>query len=319
MFRAVVRSLTCPELSWFAMPLGFAGLGSAWSATDLGSLGEWASQICCAISLVVWLALTVAYLIAFARRIAPGYAHPTQGPLVSFIPAVGLLLAIHYGALAPVARVWSVVAFVVVLAVFDAFLVGHWLTGGPGEASVHPGYFAAVVAGPFIATIGLQSVHLTPVAWACFGVGIFFFLAIGGVVLDRLISSPVREGSLPSTAILMAAPATADVAWLIAHGDQPDAVSWALAGLVGLMLMVQLTLVPRYLRARFSMSFWTFSFPLASASNVAARLSAAAGSPVLARILILSVVSAIFVALLFGTALRVVGLGRELHRHRRAA
>jgi tellurite resistance protein len=68
------------------------------------------------------------------------------------------------------------------------------------------------------------------------------------------------------------APAIAVIAWLDLQANRADNFAWCLLGVVAVMLCVQLPLIPHYLRLPFGMSWWTFSFPLASATNETVRV-----------------------------------------------
>ncbi|WP_279433174.1 TDT family transporter [Curtobacterium sp. PhB136] len=301
-------------LGWFAMPLGLAGVGSLWTAAGLGSGGQVASEVSTALAGVLWLAFTVNYLVVGLRQrfLHRAHKHPIQGPLIAYVPVIGLLLGIHYGMLQPEARPWFIWSFVALLALVDAVLLGHWLSGGISPESLHAGYYLPVVAGPFIASIGLHAVGAGAAAWAEFGAGVFFLLVFGGVIFTRLISrAPLTPALLPSTAILLAAPATAAIAWMDAEHGRFDAVAAGLVGVMVMMLLVQLTAAAQYVSLPLAMNWWTFSFPIASSANVAVRVLIAEHSPHSAVGAVAVVITVLVAFLAAGTVMLVI-------RHTRA-
>ncbi|PZF62112.1 TDT family transporter [Curtobacterium sp. MCBD17_034] len=271
-------------LNVFGIPLGLAGLGGAWTAaTALTGAPAWPDEVFFAVATLLWVVFGVVYLVQGSRRRGRFRAdlhHPTDGPFASFVPLVGVLLSAHnaprLGAAGPV-LCW---VFIIGLALVAARLTAHWLEGGVSTTDVHPGFFVPVVAGPFVASIALGTIGEPELAICAFGVGLFFWAIIGAVAVQRLMSgSGLPDGALPTLTAFLASPSTASIAWIGLHHGELDQVQLALTGVFMLMVLVQVMLIPRYVRLRSSMSFWVFTFPAASATNYGVRLSAALHGP----------------------------------------
>jgi tellurite resistance protein len=146
---------------------------------------------------------------------------------------------------------------------------------------LHPGYFLPVVAAAFVGSIGFSSVDLPGAAMAAFGAGIFFWLVIGTVVTGRLITGHALPKPLtPTLVVLVVPPGVGGVAWLSIAGGARDPVGSALLGILIVLAAVQLMLLPVYLRLPATLSAWTFTFPLGSATNFTIRwLHADPGTP----------------------------------------
>jgi tellurite resistance protein len=233
--------------------------------------------ILCTAGLVVWLILTIRYETRHVRSRDWHRAHlddPDAGPLVAYIPVVAILLAARFhvqlGYLAP----WANAIFALALAVVCGQLIARWVSGGRVGDALHPGYFLPVVAGPFIASLGFTVVSEHSAAIAAFGAGVFFWVVLSALVFGRLMSA--TAASTPSLGIFLAPPATGGVAWFAANGGRIDLATQALAGILVVMLVVQILLIPLYRRTPFSLDFWAFSFPAASTANFAIRWAASA-------------------------------------------
>jgi tellurite resistance protein len=268
-------------LNLFAIPLGLSGLGGAWSAAfQLLGAPRWPTELFFGTAALAWAVFTVLYAIRRRGSFTEDRRHPITGPFAAYIPVIGILLAAHYGQFFPAAAPWVVGFFVAALTVVAAQLFARWISAGLPQDALHPGYFLPVVAGAFIASIGLSSVGLRPAAVAAFGVGVFFWLVIGTIVTGRLITGArVSQGLVPSMAVLLAPPATGGIAWFVLSGGLPNPVQDALAGILVIMLLVQLLLIPQYLRVPFSIGYWTFTFPIAATSNYAIRWLTALNFP----------------------------------------
>lgn len=273
-----------PALSRFGIPLGLAGLGGGWSAAR-SSLGSpmWPEEIFYGAASALWLILTAVYVFRGLRRKGTFRAdlrHEVAGPFASFIPLVGILLSSHYSQYLPPWGAWLCMAFIAGLAVVAAQLLAHWVTGGVSMQSIHPGYLLPVSAGAFVASIGFSSIHAHNAAVAAFGAGVFFWLVMGTVVTVRLMSG----GEVPPAAKIglsayLAAPATANIAWIVSHPGPVGAVQLGLTGVLLFMVLMQVMLVPEYRKLPFTQMFWVFTFPVGATANYAIRWLAATDLP----------------------------------------
>ena len=135
---------------------------------------------------------------------------------------------------------------------------------------MHPGYYLPTVAGGLVGAITLSQVHLRALAEASFGLGILSWVLLGSVVLNRLITAKGLPAALqPLTAIELAPPALAGVAWFALASRGTNVVAYALGGYLVLMTLVQVRLFPVYRKLRFGPGFWAFTFSYAIAVTCA--------------------------------------------------
>ncbi len=272
------------RLNQLAVPLGLAGLAGVWQALRTTvHAPAWPAEVLFAVSGALWLALTAAYLLGGLRRrgsFAEDRRHPVYGPYAGYVPAIGILVAGHYGQyLHDTARV-VVAVLVVALGILIAQLVAYWLLGNLPSQAIHPGYFLPTVAGPFVAAIGLGFSGWRDAAEAAFGVGVFFWFVIGSLIFSRLFTgAPLPDPVKPSLAVLVSGPATGGIAWFIISGGQLNTVEYILLGITFMMLAVQLLLVGEYRRLTFSPNFWAFTFPATASTTLIVRWLAAARFP----------------------------------------
>ncbi|MCU1514418.1 MAG: family transporter [Microbacteriaceae bacterium] len=272
---AVARREPFP-LGLFGMTLGLAGLAGGWvGAIQLLGAPRWPAELLYGLSAALWLIFSIVYFVralSVPGRFRADFREPATAPFTAFIPVVGILLVSHYAQYFPVVGEWVTVAFVIVLLVLIGYLMATWLGRGLGQDTLHGGYFIAVVAGPFIASIGLTTVGLHEGALMAFGAGIFFWLSFGTVVMARhLTGGPAPAPVVPALSAFLAAPSSAGVAWLVMHPGAEDEVEQVLAGVVVVMLLVQLLLIPQYRKLKFGFQFWIFTFPVAASANFMVR------------------------------------------------
>jgi tellurite resistance protein len=255
----------------FGVPLGLAGLATAWHAAGpkLGTSPAvpGAIDILAAAVLVIlgWL-----YAAQGARRVLADLRDPVQSPFVAVPAITAMMLAAALAGVAFTAGRVLVVIFLAVTIGTGGWLGGRWIAGDGDQASVHPGYYLPTVAGGLVGVITLTQVHLRGLAEAAFGIGIVSWLLLGSVVLNRLITARALPAALqPVTAIELAPPALAAVAWFALAGRGIDLIASAIGGYLVLMALVQVRLIPQYLKLRFSPGFWAFTFSYAIAITCA--------------------------------------------------
>jgi len=284
----------------YPIALGLGGLGGAWrSAVGLGA-PAWPAPCLSALCLGVWTAVTVMYVVkgrGDPRALIADLRHPEQGFALAYIPLIPLLLLAH----APRTRVFYVLdlAVAAVWAIATAALVAHWITTPRERHAIHPGFSLPVIGGPFIACISLQANGWHSLAQAVFAIGVFFWTMFGTLIVGRLMTEEsLSDARFPTLAILMVPPATASIGWFALNDNRITTIGTGLAGVLAMMALIQLFILPEYLRRPFTISAWSFSFPLAATANTVGHWAVAAPQPV-ARVLAWS-------ALIVATA--VIGL-----------
>ena len=256
-------------LNTFAIGFGLAGLAEAWGAAGVSlRLPSILAQVFWLGATLAWLWLLVAHAVRGARSdesTAHQLRHPAQGPVAALAPITGMLIS---GELLTVARPVGLVLFIVSLviaALFAAWLGGNWLQGGLALESVHGGYLLPTVAAGFVGSGVAAKAGLTLLAWGLFGVGTFFWVVMTLLLIIRLAFRPsLPDPLVPTMAILVAPPAVAGLAWFDLGGLHASAVAAMIAGLGVLLFLIQLALLPKYLKLGFSLGFWSFTFPAAA-------------------------------------------------------
>ncbi|WP_440066891.1 hypothetical protein [Streptosporangium sp. OZ121] len=299
-------------LTTLAIGFGLAGLAEAWSkAGPALALPRAVPQVFWAVAAIAWVWLLAAHLVRGARsgqRLSSQLRHPAQGPLAALAPVTAMLLAADLFTFSPGAGRALFLLALIVSALLAAWLFGSWFEGRLDLDAVHPGYLLPTVAPGLVGADVAHTLGHGGLAWALFGVGTFFAVVMTAIVVLRLMfRAALPDALLPSVAILPAPPAVAGLAWFSLNGHAADPVAQAIAGLGVLLLLVQAAMLPRYRRLRFSLGFWSFTFPSAAAVALAGewlQLARPPGWQVITGVLV-AVLTA-FVAVIAGHSLRLV-------------
>jgi tellurite resistance protein len=275
----------------FGIAFGLAGLAEVWRAA--GSVLGIPSGVpdgLFILTAVVWLVLIAAYAAQRPARLRADLGDPVLGPFLSLPPTVGMILGAALATAAFTAGQVLVVVFLVMTVGVGGWLSGQWVVVDIDHDRLHPGYFLPTVAGALIGTITASEVHLRAAADVTFGIGIISWLLLGSTVLNRVFFRPALPAALvPTLAIETAPPAVAGVAYLALSHGRIDLIAYSLGGYAILMAVMQLRLVPLYVRLRFSLSTWSFTFSYAIAAVFALEwisLTKAAGGAAYAAIVV---------------------------------
>ena len=150
------------------------------------------------------------------------------------------------------------------------WFTGSWIYGSLNLDRLHPGYFLPTVAGGLVASGSAAVVGQRLLAEMLLGLGLICWFILGSMILARLFFRPALPAALaPTMAIEVAPAAVASVAYFALRPGRTDLFAAALAGYGLLMVLAQLPLLPIYLRLRFALSTWAFTFSWAAVASTA--------------------------------------------------
>lgn len=299
-------------VSFFAVVMGLAGLAIAWSRAT--SVLPWApAGLGAAIG---WLATGVFALLALlyaakavlhAGEVRAEFRHPVR---LNFFPAVSislLLLSIVFLRSAPdAARLLWLIGTPLHLG-FTLVVMNRWIHHtGIEVAHVNPAWFIPVVGNVLVPVAGV-AFYPADLSWFFFAIGIVFWIVLMTIVMYRLFfHAPLPERLTPTLFILVAPPAVGFVAYvnLVDAVDAFAHVLWSTALFLTLLLA---TNALRFLRLRFFLSSWAYSFPLAAMTIATLAMAHRTGSATYAVLAtaLLAVLSAVLAALAVRTLLAV--------------
>jgi tellurite resistance protein len=264
--------------SFFGMVLGLIGLGNSWRAASAvwglpAEIGEAAMLAGVAVWALLFLLFAAKW--AWAREDARAEArHPVQCCFIGLAGVATMLVAV---AILPYSRALAVNLF----GVGAAFTLGFalWRTGGLWQggrdpATSTPVLYLPTVAGSFVTAIALAAFGYPEWGRLALGAGVFSWLAIESVLVQRLYTSPEIPAPLrPTLGIQLAPPTVGLVAYVSLTPGPPDTVSYALIGYGLLQLLVLVRLSAWIFAAGITVSAWSFSFGLTALATALVKLA----------------------------------------------
>lgn len=299
----------------FAVSFGLVGLAEVWRAAEktLHTSGA-VPDVISVVAAAVWAVLLVCYLLQGSRSAFADLRDRTFSPFPSLAPITGMVLAVLLSAHAFNAGRALVVVFLVLTLLMGGYLTGEWIVADLDHDSAHAGYFLPTVAGGFVGAFCASQVGLRGLAEASFGVGILCWIMIGSTIINRLFfHSSLPAPLVPTLAIELAPPVVGGLAYFAITDGRKDIVAYGFAGYAVLMVLVQLRLLPTFLKLKFSPSFWSFTFAWAAAATYALEwiaLSDVSGARAWATVIV--TVITLFIVVIAVKTLTLIRDGRFL-------
>ncbi|URX62085.1 dicarboxylate transporter/tellurite-resistance protein TehA [Luteibacter anthropi] len=308
-----MTSLRTLPASFFGMVLGLVGLGSNWrTAAHLWGMPPVIGEAIMGVAFVVWLAVGASYTLKWClhRDAAVEEAlHPVQCCFIGLAPATTALMAI---VLAPHARTLAILALIiggVGHVLFSVWRVGNMLQGGREVTTVTPVIYLPSVAGNFITAIAAGTLGFASWGILFFGAGLFTWLALESVIVNRLFhAQPLPVALRPTLGIQLAPPVVAVAAWLANTDGLPSLLAQSAWGYGLLQLALLIRLLPWIAQQPFAPSYWAFTFGLTALSGTAMTMTARGlqgAVPQLAPILFV-VTNVVLAVIVIGTVVRAV-------------
>ncbi|PWC34504.1 tellurite resistance protein TehA [Azospirillum sp. TSO35-2] len=265
--------------SFFGIVLGLAGLGGTWRAAHQAwGLPAAVADAIMAVATLVWASLLLLYAwkwIAAREAALAELAHPVQ---CCFVGLAGVATMLVAGGAIPHSRTAAIVLFAAGCAFTFGFAVwrtgGLWL-GGRDQGGTTAVLYLPSVAGSFVACTVGAALGWPDWGRLAFGSGLFSWLAIESVLLNRLLTTPGLPGALrPTLGIQLAPPAVGAVALLTVAPGEADLLAEAMIGYGLLQALVLLRLLRWITREPFTASYWSFAFGATALATAPLRLIA---------------------------------------------
>ena len=270
-------------VSFFAVVMGFSGLTLALHAMETNlelHLGlSFAAYLVTIAAFVVVAAFYLAKVVTHWGAVVHEWHHPIR---LSFFPAITisllLLAIITLGYSKPAANILWLVGMAG-QGVLTIAVVSSWIgTRSFVHGHLNPAWFIPAVGNVLVPVAGAPLGYLE-ISWYFMAVGLFFWIVLITLVLNRLIFHDPIPGKLqPTLVIMIAPPAVSFIAWMRLHNGVLDDFAMILLNLTYLFALIVAVQLPKILKLPFGLPFWALSFPIAAFSIASFAYSHASGS-----------------------------------------
>lgn len=255
-------------ISWFATVMGLAGFAIAWHrAETVMSLPFRVSHFILGLTIVIFILLGVLYLGKLMKYRAQVFAEINHPVKLNFFPTVsiGLLLVsialLHHQFMA---AYWLWVVGAALHLLVTLYVLSVWIHHSHFEIHhINPAWFIPIVGNILVPIAGVKFASIE-ISWFYFSIGLLFWLVLFAIIFYRVIFHQPLPGKLtPTLFILIAPPAVGFVSW-IQLTDTLDPFARILYYTALFLTLMLATQVRRFMRLKFFLSWWAYSFPLAA-------------------------------------------------------
>lgn len=264
-------------VSYFSIVLGLSALGLAWRyGAHAVALPAIVGETLLGLATVIWLIFIVAYgvkWLRFRHQAKEELLNLIQCCFISLIPITTILIglaALPYGFLLSVGLITLGIIGQLVFAAYRA--AGLWRGIHKAEATT-PIMYLPTVATNFVSGTALGYLGYSEVGMLFLGAGVFSWLSLEPAILHRLRNlEPVAPAVRPAIGIQLAPAFVGCSTYLALNGGEIDLLVKLLIGYGVLQLLFLIRLLSWLFQNGFTVSFWAFSFGLASMANVGLHL-----------------------------------------------
>ncbi|ADC63973.1 SLAC1 anion channel family protein [Allochromatium vinosum] len=257
-------------VSFFSMVMGLSGLTIGWEkiqsilGRDLG-LTPWllgTTGTIFGFLAINYLLKLVLYRGAVVRELR----HPIK---INFFPTISMSLLLLAIAFLPIsmsisAPLWMAGTGLHLL--FTLYIVNVWIHHEYFQIHhMNPAWFIPAVGNVLVPIAGVP-LGYADLSWFFFSIGILFWLILLVIVFNRvLFHQPIEAHLMPTLFILIAPPAVGFIAYLQLSGEL-DSFARILYFFGLFLTLLLFTQVGRFIKLKFFLSWWAYSFPLAAIS-----------------------------------------------------
>ncbi len=278
----IAKPVSDVPVSLFAAVMGISGLGLAWrkSAPVLG-LAPWLGEVLIFAGVLVFALIAAAYGLKIAR--APQAMHDEANDLkqVAFFATVPLSLQLLAAGALPMDQAVATLMWVTGTAsqfFLLLIILMRWMQGGHPRRIFQPSLFlptAGLLLGP---ATGYQ-LGFIELGWMMFTLGLLLWMLFLVMLFERLFfDMPLTDEELPLLALPVTPPALAFMSYVALNQHMIDGFARFLFYTMVLFLILALAHAGRFARLRFSLAWWSFTFPAGAAAGAAMEYNGAMGT-----------------------------------------
>ena len=271
----------------FGIPLGLLALSSSWQR--LAALGwGWAAGLATGLLYASMALLCLLLLLAGAKLLLhrevfrQEFKHPVQGALLALMPVACLLALVL---LRPTHPYWQLPVTVIISlclllqAALAWHIVAQLATGQMPAELISPALYVPIVPGGFVGAMALNVIGLPGFAMLLMGMGLGGWALLEMRILNRLFAGPLPLALRPTLGIEIAPAAVGTLAVAALWPNLSADFILIGLGIASGPLFAVMTRWRWWIATPFSVSFWSFSFPVAALATCVAEAVRRGGWP----------------------------------------
>lgn len=268
----------------FAIPVGMFGLSGAWLRASIHlwpPLTPFAHTLLW-LSLAIWAGVLALYLVKCLHQpqaVKAEFSHPVHGALFALLP-LSILLAVML--LGGQGESWSLPTVLITIAMHGVIavrVIAIVATARVSAASLTPALYLPIVGGGFISGMAMAVLGHQHLAAILFGMGLAGWMLLEARLFSRLFDAPLPSPWRLTIGIELSPPTVAPLAAIVIWPAMPVDVLLVGLGMIVVPVIAILVRQRWWLHERFSIGFWSFSFPAAAVAAGVVEAARRGGLP----------------------------------------
>ena len=251
----------------FAIVMGMSGLTIMYQKATLWlSFPSLIATVLMAITTLLFVVIALVYLVKYskyAQAVQKEFAHPIR---VNFFAAVSismLMLAIIYKEHYPFVSALFWYPGTVLHFYLTMHTISFWINHNQELDHSNPAWFIPIVGNVLVPVAGVGFAPQSILIYF-FSVGLFFWLALFSILLNRIIfHHQLAVKFMPTMFILIAPPAVSFIAY-VKMFETIDTFATILFNLALFFTLLVAFMYKSFIKIKFFISWWAFVFPLAA-------------------------------------------------------
>lgn len=268
-------------ISFFAVIMGLTGLAIAYMRfAFLGETFRLAGIAITYVATLIFCFFAIIYLMKILKymdQVKVEFLHPIKSNFFPTISISLLLLSIAYGSINHSLSyiMWLIGA--ILHFIFLLRILTYWINKEFKIEMINPSWFIPVVGTIIVPIEGMK--YYVELSWFFFSIGIIFWICLFTIVFYRFIfHNPLPDRLYPTFFILIAPPAVGFISYTKLIGTI-DTLSNLLFYFALFLCIVLFALIKKFLRLKFYISWWAYTFPLDAITIAIAMRYQMTGSP----------------------------------------
>ncbi|MEA1982906.1 MAG: SLAC1 anion channel family protein [Campylobacterota bacterium] len=265
-----VRTLQHMPIQLFAVIMGLSGFAIMLAkAYHIIGMPYWVYKAVLFADTALFLVIFTAYMFKIAiyfEAVKKEFYHPVKSSFMAAISISFLLLSIAFYDYNPLHSILLWYIGMPLQLMFTLIILRYWIHNDLKVVHSNPAWFIPIVGNVLVPIIGVDAAPIY-LSLFFFSLGLFFWIVLFTITMNRIIfHHQLAKKFIPTFFIFIAPPAVAFVSYFRITAGSIDMLSMFLYSIALITLLLLLFMIKMYDTKEFFISWWAYTFPLASIS-----------------------------------------------------
>ena len=261
------------------------------------------------ITTIIFIIVSIVYLLKYSKykmAVSKEFSHPIR---INFFAAVSismLMLAIIYKEVDVTVSAIFWYSGALLHFYLTMHTVSFWINSNQELGHSNPAWFIPIV-GNVLVPVGGIGFASTGILMYFFSVGIFFWIILFAVILNRIIfHHQLAVKFMPTMFILIAPPAVGFLAYFKLYGEI-DAFAMVLFNIALFFTLLVAFMYKNFIKIKFFISWWAFVFPIAAMAISSMLMYTKTNDPILLSLsyIMIAIVTIIIAVVIYQTFVHI--------------